>query len=73
MFRTIAFALATTALAACANQAPPAPPAPIIAVAPAGSVAPVIAPAPRAQFGTFGFDSAGMDRSVPPGAPDHAG
>ena len=67
MFRTIAFALATTALAACANQAPPPPPPPSIAAAPAAAAMPEVAPAPRAQFGTFGFDSAGMDRSVPPG------
>jgi putative endopeptidase len=29
--------------------------------------APVVAPAPRPQYGTFGFDTAGMDKSVAPG------
>jgi putative endopeptidase len=65
MLRTIAFALATSALAACATQAPPA--APPAAVAPAAIAAPELPPAPKPQYGTFGFDIAGMDRSVPPG------
>jgi putative endopeptidase len=63
MFRTIAFALATTALAACATQAPP----PAIVAVPAVAAAPELPPAPKSQYGTFGFDVAGMDRSVPPG------
>src|SRR4051794_16003623 len=65
MLRTIAFALATTALAACATQTPPAPPS--AAVAPAAIAAPELPVAPKPQYGTFGFDIAGMDRSVPPG------
>src|SRR4051794_26387655 len=63
MFRTIAFALATTALAACANQAPP----PAVVAAPAAAAAPELPPAPKSQYGTFGFDAAGMDRGIPPG------
>src|SRR4051794_35781351 len=65
MLRTIAFALATTALAACATRPPPAPPP--AAVASAAIAAPELPPAPRPQFGTFGFDTAGMDTSVAPG------
>jgi len=63
MFRVIAFALATTSLAACATQAPPPPAAvdtPAVAEAPAPA-------APKPQYGTFGFDLAGMDRGVQPG------
>ena len=62
MLRTIAFALATTALAACATQAPPPPPV-VAAVAPEAAMP----PAPKPQYGTFGFDAAGMDRAVAPG------
>ncbi|MEP6982901.1 MAG: M13 family metallopeptidase [Sphingomicrobium sp.] len=66
MLRTVVFALATTSLAACANQAPPAPPPPAD-LAPAAAAAPELPPAPKPQYGSFGFDTAGMDRSVPPG------
>ena len=64
MLRTVAFALSSTALAACATQAPPAP-----AVAPVAAAAPeaVLPAAPKPQYGTFGFDVAGMDRSTAPG------
>ncbi len=63
MLRGIVFVLATSALAGCAAQsmAPVAPSAPVVA-------APVEAPAvPKPQYGTYGFDTAGMDRSVAPG------
>jgi putative endopeptidase len=63
MLRTIAFALATTALAACATQAPPPPPPAVAAVAPE----PAAPAGPKPQYGTFGFDAAGMDRAVAPG------
>ncbi|HVU29982.1 MAG TPA: M13-type metalloendopeptidase [Sphingomicrobium sp.] len=63
MTRFIAFALASTALGACATQAPPPPPPPA-AAAEAPSEAPQ---APKPQYGSFGFDTAGMDRSVAPG------
>ena len=64
MVRVVVLALASTALVACATQAPPPPPpAPIAEAAPA----PEAPPAPRPQYGTFGFDSAGMDRNVAPG------
>ncbi len=62
MARVFAFALATTVLAGCATHAPP-PPA---AVTPATADAEVPA-APKPQYGTFGFDLAGMDRSIQPG------
>ena len=52
-----------TILAGCATQAPPPLP-PEAAVAPA---APEAAQAPRPQYGTFGFDTAGMDTSIAPG------
>jgi putative endopeptidase len=64
--RTLLIALAgSTILAGCATQAPPPPPPP-------AEVAPVIAeapvqPAPKPQYGTFGFDTAGMDKSVAAG------
>ncbi|HUJ61600.1 MAG TPA: M13 family metallopeptidase [Kofleriaceae bacterium] len=60
-------------LAACGSKQPaptapsPAPePAPApVAVAPAPTPAPP--PAPKPEYGTFGFDSKGMDSSVAPG------
>jgi putative endopeptidase len=64
MVRVVVLALASTALVACATKAPPPPPV----VAEAAPVEPVAAPAaPKPQYGTFGFDAAGMDRSVVPG------
>jgi putative endopeptidase len=56
MHRLIAFALATTALAAVATE-----------TYPALAQAPSVVPASKPQYGTFGFDTAGMDRSVAPG------
>jgi putative endopeptidase len=64
MKRLFAFALATTALAGCATQAPPPPPPAPPAVAEA---VPESAPAPKPQYGAFGFDTAGMDTNVLPG------
>ncbi len=59
MLRTVTFALATSALvAAVATYGAPA----TTLLAAAQATAPG-----RAQYGTFGFDSAGMDRSVQPG------
>src|SRR5205085_372331 len=66
MLRTIAFSLATTALAACATQGPPVPPPPAAALAPQ-AVEAQSPSAPKPQYGTYGFDAAGMDRSVAPG------
>jgi putative endopeptidase len=66
MRNLIAVFLGSSALAACAAQQP----APVEnAVAPMAAPAPVAepAPAPKPQYGTFGFDAAGMDRSVAPG------
>jgi len=64
MTRFVAIALASTALAACATQARaplPSPPAPV------AEAAPETAPAPKPRYGTFGFDTAGMDKSVAAG------
>ncbi len=59
MFRTVTFALATSALVAgvASHGAPAGTPAAAAQAAASGG----------AQFGTFGFDTAGMDRSVQPG------
>ena len=54
MVRVIAFALATSAFAACAVQA-------------VGQSSPASASPTKPQYGTFGFDTAGMDKSVTPG------
>jgi putative endopeptidase len=55
---------AGTILTGCATQAPPPPPPP----PPVAAVeAPEAAPAPKPQYGAFGFDTAGMDRAVAPG------
>jgi putative endopeptidase len=59
----------TTALAGCAAQPPLSPSsealAPAVAAQPDAAAEGVAAPKP--QYGTFGFDSAGMDTSVAPG------
>ncbi len=67
--RTLLILLASTSLAACATGgttgAEVAEQTATVAEAAVGPVAP--APAERPQLGTFGFDAAGMDRSVEPG------
>jgi putative endopeptidase len=64
MVRVIVLALASTALAGCATHAP----APAVVEAPAAAAsAAEPAPAPKPQYGTFGFDAAGMDRNTAPG------
>jgi putative endopeptidase len=63
MLKLLTLALASTALVGCATQAPPPPPPATAAAA----VVPEAALAPKPQYGTFGFDSAGMDKSVTPG------
>ena len=65
MTRVLAVVLTTTVLAGCATT-PPAPPPPP-PVAEAVPPAPEPAPAPKPQYGTFGFDAAGMDPSIAPG------
>jgi putative endopeptidase len=55
--------VATTALAGCSAAPPPEVATP---VAPPAE-APAPAPAPKPELGTFGFDTAGMDRTVLPG------
>ena len=67
MNRWIAMLAAGTALSACAaNSVETAPPPPPEAT-PTIEEAPPPAPAPKAAIGTFGFDTAGMNRSVQPG------
>jgi len=66
MNRVLAVVLTTTMLAGCATAPPPAPPPPP-AVAEAVPPAPPAPPAPKPQYGTFGFDTAGMDSNVAPG------
>jgi putative endopeptidase len=66
MARIFAFLTATTILAGCAAHEVAPPPA----VAPAAVAEPAVPPAPPApkpQYGTYGFDSAGMDPSAAPG------
>jgi putative endopeptidase len=64
MVRVIAFALATTILAGCASQPPVSVP---VATAPASVTVAAAPAATKPQYGTFGFDLAGMDRNVAPG------
>ena len=63
----IALALASVSLSACstrlASEAPAAAPAPVESAA----AAPAHAPTPKPAIGDYGFDTAGMDRSVAPG------
>src|SRR4029079_17276568 len=66
MTRVLSVVLTTTVLAGCATAPPPAPPPPP-AVAEAVPPAPPAPPAPKPQYGTFGFDTAGMDSNVAPG------
>jgi len=65
MRQLMIFSLVSTALAGCATPAPPPPP-PLVQETPVAAVTvPQSRPAPR--YGTFGFDSAGMDTSIAPG------
>lgn len=59
MVRFFALALVSTALVGAA-QAP-------VSAPPATAIAPPQAAAAKPEYGTFGFDTAGMDRSVAPG------
>jgi putative endopeptidase len=66
MHRWIALLAAGTALSSCASQpVEVAPPPPAETAPPAAESDPP--PATKAEIGTFGFDEAGMDRSVAPG------
>src|SRR3954469_20633590 len=57
---------ASTILGGCATrEAQIAPPA--VAASAAETTAPAPVPRPKPQYGTFGFDAAGMDRSIAPG------
>ena len=61
MKRLVILLAATTALAGCTASPPPE------VMAPAAPAEAPPAPAPKPELGTFGFDTAGMDRSVQPG------
>ena len=63
MNRFLALALATTALSACATQQPPA----VVEAAPAAAPVAEAPPAPKPQYGSFGLDTAGMDKTIVPG------
>ena len=65
MLRWYAFALASTTLAACATQ--PAPPVAVAIAEPVASPVVAVPAAPKPEYGTFGFDTAGMDTSIRPG------
>jgi putative endopeptidase len=69
MVRLIAFLAAGTALAGCAARPSTVPPPPLAeqTVVPAELPPPPPPSAPRPQYGSFGFDTAGMDTSVVPG------
>ena len=67
MARLIFFFVATTALAGCAARDVPPPAVAPPAVTDAVAAEPPAPPAPKPQYGTFGFDAAGMDKSVAPG------
>jgi putative endopeptidase len=64
MRKLIAVLAAGTALAGCATNSAvvSAPPVEADQAPP-----PVVAPAPKAAIGTFGFEVPGMDRTVQPG------
>jgi putative endopeptidase len=63
--RTLLVAMAAgSILGGCAAHEAQLPPPPLEAAVPE---APTTPQAPRPQYGTFGFDTAGMDRSVAPG------
>jgi putative endopeptidase len=64
MVRWMTFLAGSTALAACTASPPPETVAP---AAPSEVAAPEPAPAPKPELGTFGFDTAGMERGVLPG------
>ncbi len=66
--RSLAILAAGTILAGCATHPANVPPPPESALVPeTAAPAPAPAPAPKPQYGAFGFDSAGMDKSVAPG------
>ncbi len=58
--RLLLAAASTLVLAACQTTAPPAPPM-------AQAEAPPAPARPKPQYGTYGFDTAGMDATVAPG------
>jgi putative endopeptidase len=67
--RTLFAVLAAgTILGGCATRSAPLPPPPEAALVPAAvAPAPAAEPAPKPMYGTFGIDTAGMDKSVLPG------
>jgi len=65
MNRSLILLAASTALAGCATT--PMATAPVVEAPVVAVVAPPLPPAPKAELGTYGFDTAGMDTSVLPG------
>jgi putative endopeptidase len=69
--RTLIVLLAAgTVLSGCATHGANIPPPPDANLTPAtapAEAAPAPAPAPKPQYGTFGFDTSGMDKAVAPG------
>ncbi|MBT2188386.1 M13 family metallopeptidase [Sphingobium nicotianae] len=61
----LALALASVSLSACSTRLASEAPAP--APAPVAPAAPAAAPAPKPTIGDYGFDTAGMDKSIAPG------
>src|SRR5690242_7190040 len=66
MIKRIAFLAVSTALASCATTTVPVA-APMVEPVAPPVVVETSPPAPKAELGSFGFDAAGMDRSVAPG------
>jgi putative endopeptidase len=66
MIRLVYVLAATSSLAGCAVQPAAVSPALPVAPVPVAAAAPPVADA-EPEIGTFGFDVAGMDRSVAPG------
>jgi putative endopeptidase len=65
MNRLLILLAASTALAGCATT--PMASAPVAEAAVVAEARPAAQPAPKAELGTYGFDTAGMDTSVLPG------
>src|SRR6476659_5362539 len=65
MRNLVALFLTTSVLAGCAAQS--TAPAPEMAAAAGGAPAADVTAAPKPQYGTYGFDAAGMDATVAPG------
>jgi len=68
MYRLIVVLAASTALAGCVTRPADVPPPPIEEPAPPAVEAP---PAPKPEYGSYGFDAAGMNTNVKAGESPH--